>query len=468
ASSNIDEAITLVEKAQSLAPKDINISKHAIKLLIASGRRENIRQAKIKLNDAVTQDPNDVGLRMLKARLLFGEGTAPADAQTMAILNKITEDQPRLPDAWLLMGNLLRRQGNWDKAISAAMRGLSYINNNRELLLLKARAEQDRTPDVAVATLEGLLEKYPGDLEIVLRLADAYAAADRYEKAVLMLENQLENLDPNTSAQQIQTQLAVMLYKSGRKNDAEKKFETLIDSAPDDPVTFLIQARVLSDDAMWNKLKECTDKWKNNHPDDTQTLATVAVYFSNSSDEQAQEYAELYLRTILDRNPKDVVAMNYLAMLLQKNRRSTESANLYRKILSDNPENVFAANNLAWILCEHQNQYEPALELVNSALKIAPNYVDLIDTRGVIYHRLGRCKEAIMDFEKALELYRDRTPAKTASHFHLALSLKGDKQTQKAINQAKTALSLNAKFGGLSQTQVAEANRMINVSERNN
>ncbi|MHC4213042.1 MAG: tetratricopeptide repeat protein, partial [Planctomycetota bacterium] len=37
ASSNIDEAITLVEKAQSLAPKDINISKHAIKLLIASG-----------------------------------------------------------------------------------------------------------------------------------------------------------------------------------------------------------------------------------------------------------------------------------------------------------------------------------------------------------------------------------------------------------------------------------------------
>ncbi len=468
-SSDIDQAIELVEKAQSLAPDDLNICKQAIKFFIASGKRENIRQAQTRLNDALTKDPNDVGLRMLKARLLVRQGTAPADAQAIAVLNKITEDKPRLQNAWLLMGNLLLRQGNWDKAISTAMRGLSYIHNNRALLLFKARAEQDRTPDVAVATLRGLMERYSGDIEIVLRLADAYAATGRYEKGLLMLENQLPNFDSNhADKQKIQIQIAVMIYKSGRKNDAEKIFETLINSAPDDPVPFLVQARVLSDDDMWDKLKECTDKWQHNHPNDTQTLVTVARYFSSSSDEQAQTNAELYLRAILERNSRDVAAMNYLAMLLQRNKRFTESADLYRKILSDNPQNVIAANNLAWILCKNQNQYEPALKLVNSALEIAPNYVDLIDTRGVIYHQLGRFKEAIIDFEKCLELYRNQTPAKTASHFHLALSLEGNQQIQKAAEHAKTALSLNAKVGGLSPTEIAEANRIVNVSERNN
>ena len=55
-------------------------------------------------------------------------------------------------------------------------------------------------------------------------------------------------------------------------------------------------------------------------------------------------------------------------------------------------------NNLAWIMCEHEGQYEEALELAQQGLKVSPEYADLIDTRGVIYYRSGEYQKAVEDF----------------------------------------------------------------------
>jgi tetratricopeptide (TPR) repeat protein len=148
-------------------------------------------------------------------------------------------------------------------------------------------------------------------------------------------------------------------------------------------------------------------------------------------------------------------------MLLQRTGRPAESATLYQWILILQPDNVIATNNLAWILCEEQGKYQQALELAQRGLEKAPDYIDLIDTRGITYYRLGEFNKAIQDFTRCLKLYPDGTPSAVASYFHLGKASVRLGQKDRAAESLKKALELNIKIGGLSPTDVAETRRLL-------
>jgi tetratricopeptide (TPR) repeat protein len=148
-------------------------------------------------------------------------------------------------------------------------------------------------------------------------------------------------------------------------------------------------------------------------------------------------------------------------MLLQTAGRDVEAAELYRQVLALQPDHVVVINNLAWILCEQQGQHQQALDLAQRGLKKTPNYIDLIDTRGVAYYRLGHFEKAVRDFQRCLTLYLPETPSLVASYFHLGRALASLGQTDKAVENLIKALELNTKRGGLSDDDVAEAKRLI-------
>jgi len=176
---------------------------------------------------------------------------------------------------------------------------------------------------------------------------------------------------------------------------------------------------------------------------------------------EAKKTAENILRVILENDSDCTEAMSVLATLLQINGRFAESAALYQQTLALQPDNVIAINNLAWILCEEQGNYEQALELTHRGLKIAPDYTDLIDTRGVVYYRLGKFDMATQDFTKCLELYPDEAPPTTSSYLHLGRTLAKLGQNSEAVENLKKALELNTKIGGLSVAENTEAQRLV-------
>ncbi len=153
--------------------------------------------------------------------------------------------------------------------------------------------------------------------------------------------------------------------------------------------------------------------------------------------------------------------MNTLAMLLQVNGRSTEAAAVYQRILTLQPDNVIVINNLAWILCAEQTEYQQALELVQHGLQLAPDYVDLIDTRGVLYDKLGQYDKAIQDFTRCLELYPDKSPVRVATHLHLGKALAQCGQKGQAVENLEKAMQLNTEFGGLSAQDRVEAQSLV-------
>ncbi len=467
-----DKAFADIQQALSLAPNNIRIQKQAISLFLASGDPEKVLQGETILDEALQSNPDDIDLQLFKVGSLLSEGTAPAIENAKKILLKMTGDQPEISRPWVLLGEILLRQGQAGRAMDATLRGLAHKPNDRTLLLLKARAEAVRSPILAIPTYKMLRELDSNDTQTAIRLADTYIKTGEPQKAVNLLKAQLVSCAGTPEGRRINIVLAVALHKNGNKADAQKEFDSLIQSEPNDPVPLFAQVRLLKDDQLWNELSLKVADWCQKYPDDSRTPIIIARNLMATEDSQgkkipedvlrqARETAEDIFGMILKNDPDSTEAMTDLAILLYTIGRPDESVLLYQRVLEFEPDNLIVVNNLAWMMCEEQDKFQQALELAQRGLKMAPDYIDLIDTRGVVYYRLGEFDKAVEDFTTCIKLYPNETPASVTSRFHLARTFAGLGQRNKAVEYLNQVLELNSRIGGLLSTDLAEAQRLL-------
>ncbi len=430
-------------------------------MFLASGDTDKVLQGKIILDEALQSNPDDIDFQLFKVGSLLNEGTAPAIKNAEQILLKMTEDQPEISRPWVLLGEILLRQGQAGRAMDAALRGLAHKPNDRTLLLLKARAEAVRSPILAIPTLKVLREVDPNNTDTTLYLANVYIAVGEPEKAVSLLKSQLVSRIGTAEERRIKIALAVALHKNGNKADAQKEFDSLFRSEPNDVNLLLAQVQLLKDDQLWSQLSRKVAQWYQKHPKDSRTLIDIARNLVTSDDSEARQTAEDIFRIILKNEPDSIEAITGLAILLYTVGRPDEAVLLYQRALQLEPDNLIVINNLAWVMCEEQNKFQQALELAQRGLKIAPDYIDLIDTRGVAYYRLGEFNKAIEDFTTCIKLYPNETPASIASRFHLARAFAGLRQRDKAIECLNQVLELDSRIGGLLSTDLTEAQRLL-------
>jgi tetratricopeptide (TPR) repeat protein len=164
---------------------------------------------------------------------------------------------------------------------------------------------------------------------------------------------------------------------------------------------------------------------------------------------------------ILENDSTCTRAISALAILLHLSGQFDDSAQLYQKVLEIDSNNTVAMNNLAWIMCERLGKYKQALELVEKGLELEPQYIDLIDTRGMVYYRLREFNKAIQDFSTCIKLYPSSTPSCIASYFHLGRAYAELGKTDLAIEHLNHVLDLESQVGGLSKSDLIEAHQII-------
>ncbi|MBN2590400.1 MAG: tetratricopeptide repeat protein [Sedimentisphaerales bacterium] len=460
ASGDKEKALDDIRKALSLDSENAQIQKRTITLLLTSNRPDMISEGKNIIEQALKKNPEDVDLRQYKANLLFSEGTAPAIENARQILQEIIHNNPEYSQAWLLLGEIMMKKEQAGTAMDYASRGLAYKPNDEDLLFLKARAEAVRSPVLAVPTLKVLCDLNPNNVEAVSFLANTYVNTNEPAKAVSFLQNILTKCnESNTRAYNVS--LAAALYKAGSKEDALNKFNSLMTENSQDPAPLLAQVYLLRDDKLWSELQAKTLDWYQQHPENSHALITIAGNLISNESVEAKKIAEELLRAVIKNNPENTQSLYSLAILFSMTGRSDEAADIYRKLLDIDPENVVAINNLAWIMCENQGQPQQALELAQKGLKQAPDYIDLIDTRGMIYFRLGKFQEAVHDFSRCIELYPESSPQSVASRFHLAKAYAGLKNNVRAIGYLKDVLNSKEQIGGLTAKEIAEAQSLL-------
>jgi tetratricopeptide (TPR) repeat protein len=463
----VSDAIADIRQALALSPDSVLMQKRAISLFLVSGEPSLVREGEALIDKALRVDSTDAQLRLFQARALLLKGTSPAAEQARGILRELTDERPRYADAWEWMARLELQQGEPGRAVDTALRGLAHNPDDRQLLLLKALAEKERSPALAALTLKGLADQYPQDVEVLIELADAYVRTDRTAQALELLRERLANFQ-GPARRRCEMILAAVLYKNEQREDAKLLFNTLMQAEPDDPAPLIALAQLVGRERRWSELNQLISQWRNTHPNDTGTMTAIANALAGTGDKDAIQMAEDLLRVTLERDPNSVPSLMLLGMLMQTVGRDKESVALNRKILELDPNNVIAINNLAWVLCEEYGAREEALKLAEKGLMIAPDYKDLVDTRGVIYSRLGNFEKAVADFVRCIELYPANAAPSTVPRLHLAQAYARMGRKTQATELLKETLAMQERVGGLSPQELEDARLLLDQLQKGN
>ena len=454
----VREGIPDARQALTLAPDNLVIQRLAALLFIASGDLTLIGEAEAILDKSLatfekappangggSQIAEYIQLQLLKAQVLMLKGTGPGIDGARRLLREITANQPKMAEAWQWLAQLELSQEDPSRASDVALQGLTHNPGNGPLVLLKARAEKVRSPAVAALTLKGLSDQNPKNVEVLVDLADAYARSGRTQQAVDLLRQKLPEFT-GPERRRCEIAYAEALYASGQRDEAKAAFDTLMQAEPNDPTPTMTLAQQLRRERRWTEMNLLVHRWLTTHPKDADVATTIARVLAATGDKQALSVAEDILRMTLDSNPRALSPLMLLSMLVQDEGRDEEAARLNRKIIEMDPNSVIAINNLAWILSESENQpdqHKEALALAAKGLKIVPDYVDLLDTRGNAYYHLGDFDKAMADFAKCIELYPPSSPSAATPRFHLAMTYAAMKRRAEAAEQLRTALDVN-------------------------
>jgi tetratricopeptide (TPR) repeat protein len=112
-------------------------------------------------------------------------------------------------------------------------------------------------------------------------------------------------------------------------------------------------------------------------------------------------------RALVEAHPHESVAWLVLAAALKADTAAqAEREAAYKKAVELDSRSSKASNSLAWFYVT-QKRYQEALPLAQRAMALAPWNPHVLDTYAVTVAGLGRCSEAILTEQRALELLQE-------------------------------------------------------------
>jgi tetratricopeptide (TPR) repeat protein len=357
--------------------------------------------------------------------------------QALAQLEPLLEENPNFQPALVLKGDLLYETGQNRDALSHLQRNARRFPDNRQLGTLygrmligegELRAAQDefgrlvrRFPDV------------PG-----LRLSHALVALENNETEVArdeltrLIEQGHHNneahyylgrmADQNNSPEQ-----AIGYYQSvesgnyyfpalaraselqaeqGNLNAALNNIQTLREGNPEQAENFWqLEVNLLIDNDKGSRALEAANAALEQFPDNVRLRYARAMQL-DSMDRPGD--AEADLRTILETDPENAVALNALGYIITvRSDRYAEARTFIERALAQDPENPAILDSMGWVLFK-QGETEKALDYLTRAWEAFPD-PEVAAHLGEALWETGNQSQARIIWEEGLEQNPDHT-----------------------------------------------------------
>ena len=340
-------------------------------------------------NEVLARVPDDVEARFYLGESYLRRGRYEDAVKIYESLLRDRENQEafdnrpvfmeRLAGAWIGLEN-------YEKAIDLYEEIAEANPNDRYKLLEAYRVSKQYAKGIALGK-EFLAEK-PGDMEISIIYARTLADAGKVKDGADVLSRLLQSNPDNI---QIYVNLSEIYRQDKRYSDAEK---------------ILLRAE-----------KESKD------PEDVARLKfqRAAVY----EQQKAFDRAEQLFREILEKNPDNAQALNYLGyMFADRGVRLDEAIRYVREALETDPENGAYLDSLGWAYFK-LNDMENAEKYLLEAVGIVPNDSTIHDHLGDLYFKLGQLEKARGYWTEAARINNDPEEAQ---------------KVRRKLNQAEEAL----------------------------
>lgn len=250
--------------------------------------------------------------------------------------------------------------------------------------LFNLRMRQRRFAE-AISSADGLLARVDARSDLFLsKVARAYREAGRSGEGIARFEGEVSR-----GRWLMGVPLSRLLFDEGRTQEARRAARRVLDHDP------------LSEGAM-------------------------AILFQVERSAGNMTSLEQPLREALTRNPRSVIHLNWLSVLLQEKREFEEAESLLLRSLAVDPDHVETAANLG-ALYIRRGSPAGAEPLLRRALRLSPANVEAKTNLGTCLAMQKRYDEAIAQFEALVAMGRHETDLYNA--LGKAYGLKGDSQS---------------------------------------
>jgi len=178
---------------------------------IALGRaylaRDMFQQSLIEFSEVLKKNPNQVTANLGRADSLIGLGDA---RKAIGPAKLITAIEPKSARAWLTLGRayINEQVADYPRAQDAFKHALELMPDSRDAALgLASALSFAKKVEQAIEVLQKLHRKLPGDIPIIIRLAESYYAIRKLDRAEKLINEALAADPENSDAIRVRDQI---------------------------------------------------------------------------------------------------------------------------------------------------------------------------------------------------------------------------------------------------------------------
>ena len=378
--NQIDAALDQYRTIQDADPQDATAALRVAEIYRRMGKFD-LAMENLKKAGALVQDSLEIPYN--EALILEAQGKYEEAA---AVLQKMVS-KPLPPDA--------RAGDKGNRALFLERLGNIYREAGRPLLALETfRKIVDLGGDEAARGYQDVI--------------DAYRDQKQWSDATRTAHEAVKKL-PNDKS--LKLTLAQQLADSGKGDESVQMAKTVLKGGPDDRDTYIMLSQIYMRLKRW---KESEDAIVQAEKYATRAEEKEYIRFLQGSIYERQkkfDLAEQAFRQVLQQNPSNSMALNYLGyMLADRNSHLEEALTLVKKALDFDPQNYNYIDSLGWVYFKLGN-YDQAEENLRRAADKSPNDATIQDHLGELYARTNRFKLAAAHWEHALDEWSKSAPA---------------------------------------------------------
>lgn len=348
-----------------------------------------------------------------------------APRQGLTKLEPLLDAEPDFQPALILKGDLLYQTGQKQKALDHLKANTRQFPGNRQMGTLYGRMligeDQLQAAQNEFRRLVNRFPDVPG-----LRLSHALVALENDQ--VALAEEELTRLiEQGHHSDEAH-------YYLGRIADEENESEQAIGyyrNVEKGNYFFPALARASELLAEQGKLDEAlTDirKIRENNPDQEENFRLLEINLLLDRDQE--EPALQAANEALEAFPGNVRIRYARAMLLDSMEKPLQAEDDLRTIIEEQPDNAVALNALGYILATSTDRLDESRDYIERALAIDPENPAILDSMGWVMYLQGNINESLSYLSRAWEAYAD---PEVAAHYGEALWQTGKREQARTI-----------------------------------
>jgi len=442
-----DEALVAARRWLELEPESVAARQTVAGILVTKGRLD---EARPHLEQLLAAEGGSVGHGFMHLNNLLARH--PDKQATLTLVQNLARPYRQLPEAHFAVARAAWSAGKGEIALNAVREALTlrpqwegaalfqaqilqsqspaeateyyaaYLGRNpqaREMRLAYARfLVQEKQYGAARGEFQKLVRDFPNNPEVPLAVGLISMQMGEFDVAEQYLRQALEGGVKDDDS--VRLYLGQIAEERKRFDEARRWYQSV-----EGEQAFGARLRYAAVLAKEDKLSEARKYLQQIQPASNQQRVQL-VQAEAQLLREAKQYEETFnvLTRALEKLPNHPDLLYDRAMAAEKIDRIDVLESSLRKLIQVKPDHAHAYNALGYTLADRTTRYDEARQLLEQALKLAPEDPFILDSMGWLYYRLKDYGQAIGYLRRALAI---RADPEIAAHLGEVLWVKGER-----------------------------------------